>query len=135
VRLYVKKQTSVDEFMQNLDHPFKEEVQILRNLILKVNKDINEEIKWNAPSFSYEGSYLVTFNLWEKERVHLVFHNPEILKVRSTLLEGNYDRRRMAYFKDKEDVRQKRFALEKVLKDLIKLQRKKRMLDEQASLE
>jgi transposase len=121
--------------MQNLDHPFKEEVQILRNLILKVNKDINEEIKWNAPSFSYEGSYLVTFNLWEKERVHLVFHNPEILKVRSTLLEGNYDRRRMAYFKDKEDVRQKRFALEKVLKDLIKLQRKKRMLDEQASLE
>lgn len=131
----MNKQTSVDEFIQDLDHPFKEEVQILRKLILKVNKDINEEIKWNAPSFSYEGSYLVTFNLWEKARVHLVFHNPEILKVRSTLLEGSYDRRRMAYFKDKEDIRQKRFALEKVIKDLIKLQRKKRMTNEQASLE
>jgi uncharacterized protein YdhG (YjbR/CyaY superfamily) len=114
----------VDEFMRKLDHPFKAEVQALREIIKGVNKEIVEEIKWNAPSFNYKGEYLVTFNLWERERIHLVFHNPEIAKVKSKLLEGDYDHRRMMYFADKKDILAKKAALEKVLKDLIKLQRK-----------
>ena len=114
----------VDEFMDKLDHPFKAEVQAIRDIIKKVNKAITEEIKWNAPSFSYNGEYLVTFNLWEKEHIHLVFHNPEISKVKSKLLEGDYDHRRMAHFSDKDDIKAKTPALEKVLKDLIKLQKK-----------
>jgi len=112
----------VDEFMKNLDHPFKAEVQMIREMIKKVNKDITEEIKWKAPSFRYKGEYLVTFNLWEKEHIHLIFHNPMISKVKSKLLEGDYDHRRMAHFSDENDVIAKKTALEKVLKDLIKLQ-------------
>jgi len=42
----------VDEFMENLDHPFKAEVQIVRDIIKNVNKDITEEIKWKAPWLS-----------------------------------------------------------------------------------
>lgn len=114
----------VDEFMEKLDHPFKAEVQMMREMIMSVNKDITEQIKWNAPSFSYKGEYLVTFNLWEKQKIHLVFHNPMISRVKSELLEGDYDKRRMAYFADKKDIEEKRAALEKVLKDLIKLQKK-----------
>ena len=114
----------VDEFMDKLDHPFKAEVQMIREIIKKVNKEITEQIKWNAPSFSYKGESLVTFNLWEKKKIHLVFHNPMISKVKSKLLEGDYDHRRMAYFADKKDIEAKRIALEKALKDLIKLQKK-----------
>src|SRR6185436_10367694 len=113
----------VDEFMEGLDHPFKAEVQTVRDIIKNVNKDIAEEIKWKAPSFSYNGEYLVTFNLWEREHIHLVFHNPEISKVKSKLLKGDYDYRRMAHFFDKDDIKAKRVMLEKVLKDLIKLQK------------
>lgn len=120
----IKSTKKVDEFMENLDHPFKAEVQIVRDIIKNVNKDITEEIKWKAPSFSYNGEYLVTFNLWEKEHVYLVFHNPEISKVKSKLLEGDYDHRRMAHFSDKDDIKTKKPALEKILKDLIKLQNK-----------
>jgi uncharacterized protein YdhG (YjbR/CyaY superfamily) len=116
----------VDEFMDQLDHPFKSEVQMIREIIKSVNKDIAEEIKWNAPSFSYNGEYLVTFNLWEKKRVHLVFHNAEISKVRSNLLVGDYEHRRMAYFVDKDDIKAKKAALEKTLKDLIRLQKKQK---------
>jgi hypothetical protein len=47
-----------------------------------------------------------------------------IRKVKSKLLEGNYDDRRMAYFADKKDKEAKKTALEKALKDLIKLQNK-----------
>jgi uncharacterized protein YdhG (YjbR/CyaY superfamily) len=114
----------VDEFMEKLDHPFKAEVEMVRQIIKDVNKDITEQIKWNAPSFSYKGEYLVTFNLWEKKRIHLVFHNPMISKVKNEILEGDYDQRRMAYFSDKRDIEAKKKALEKVLKDLIKLQKK-----------
>lgn len=114
----------VDEFMDRLDHPFKAEVEMIREIIKKVNKEITEEIKWKAPSFSYRGEYLVTFNLWEKQKIHLVFHNPMISKVKSKLLEGDYDHRRMAYFADKKDLESKKTALEKALKDLIKLQNK-----------
>ena len=112
--------------MDGLDHPFKVEVQTVRDIIKNVNKDIAEEIKWKAPSFSYNGEYLVTFNLCEREHIHLVFHNPEISKVKSKLLEGDYDHRHMAHLFDKDDIKAKKPALEKVLKDLIKLQKKEK---------
>lgn len=114
----------VDEFVERLDHPFTPEVQMIREIIKNVNPQITEQIKWNAPSFSYQGESLVTFNLWEKKRVHLVFHNPMISKVKSKLLEGDYDHRRMAYFTDQSDIQVKRPTLEKALNDLIRLQSK-----------
>jgi hypothetical protein len=47
-----------------------------------------------------------------------------ISKVKSKLLEGDYDHRRMAYLYDQEDIQAKKSLLEKALKDLIKLQKK-----------
>ena len=113
----------VDEFMNRLDHPFKAEVQLVREIIKNINPDITEQIKWNAPSFSYRGQYLVTFNLRAHDRIHLVFHNPRIAEVNSSLLEGDYADRRMAYLLDQKDIQAKKTALEKTLKDLIKLQK------------
>ena len=118
----VNRTDKVDEFLENLSHPFKAEVEAVRSIIKGVNKDINEEIKWRAPSFNYKGEYLVTFNLWEEKRIHLVFHNPQVSKVKSKLLEGDYKDRRMAYFADMNDIKAKKPMLEKALKDLIKLQ-------------
>ena len=116
----VSRTDKVDEFLRELSHPLKAEVEAVRSIIKGVNKDINEEIKWKAPSFNYKGNYLVTFNLRDVKRIHLVFHNPLIAKVKSTLLEGDYVDRRMAYFSNMKDVKAKKPLLEKVLKDLIK---------------
>ena len=118
----ISRTDKVDEFLENLSHPLKAEVEAVRSIIKGVNKDINEEIKWKAPSFNYKGEYLVTFNLREEKHIHLVFHNPQISKVKSALLEGDYKDRRMAYFADMKDVKTKKSMLEKALKDLIKLQ-------------
>jgi uncharacterized protein YdhG (YjbR/CyaY superfamily) len=54
------KTAEVDAFMAKLDHPFKAEVQAVREIIKGVNPHITEQIKWNAPSFSYK-DYLATF--------------------------------------------------------------------------
>jgi len=120
-RTTVNNTGKVDEFMAQLDHPFKAEVQKIREIIKNVNNNITEQIKWNAPSFSYQGEYLVTFNLRAREHIHLVFHNPAISAVKSELLEGDYKDRRMAYFSDMADIEGKRSALEKAIKDLIGL--------------
>jgi uncharacterized protein YdhG (YjbR/CyaY superfamily) len=113
--------SEVDGFMANLNHPYKAEVEQLREIIKGVNKEIAEQIKWNAPSYSYRGNYLVTFNLRETKRIHLVFHNPMISKIKSPLLEGNYTDRRMAYFSDMKDIKAKKAELVRVLKRLVKL--------------
>ena len=119
----VSRTDKVDEFLENLNHPLKAEVEALRSIIKGVNKGINEEIKWKAPSFNFKGEYLVTFNLRDEKRVHLVFHNSMIAKVKSELLEGDYVDRRMAYFADMKDIKAKKPMLEKALEDLIKLQK------------
>jgi uncharacterized protein YdhG (YjbR/CyaY superfamily) len=102
-----KKAEQVNEFMEQLVHPFKDEVEALRKIIKNVNKRITEEIKWKAPSYRINGGYLVTFNLREQKRIHLVFHNPLIAKVKSELLQGEYADRRMTYFTDMQDVKAK----------------------------
>ena len=117
----VSRTDKVDEFLRELSHPLKAEVEAVRSIIMGVNKDINEEIKWNAPSFNYKGEYLVTFNLRETKRVHLVFHNSQIGKVKNDLLEGDYVDRRMTYFVNMNDIKANKPLLEKALKDLIKL--------------
>ena len=115
-----KPKQTPDEFMASLDHPFKAEVQTLRDIIKGVHPEITEQVKWNAPSFSYK-DYLATFNLRATQHVHLVFHNPQIAQIKSAILEGNYPDRRMAYFADMEDVHARKAALEDVIRGLIAL--------------
>lgn len=120
----VSNTPQVDAFMETLEHPFKAEVQAVREIILAVDANITEQIKWKAPSFSYKG-YMATFNLWATQHVHLIFHNGAILNNESGLLEGNYPDRRMLYFTSMEDVNLKKAALEGMIKDWIALKDKK----------
>jgi hypothetical protein len=50
-----------------------------------------------------------------------VFHNSKISNVKSELLEGNYKDRRMTYFADMKEIKAKKAELEKILRQLIKL--------------
>ena len=117
----VSRTDRVDEFLRERNHPLTAEVEAVRSIIKGVNKEINEEVKWNAPSFNFKGEYLVTFNLRDTKRIHLVFHNPMIPQVKSKILEGDYKDRRMAYFVDMKEIKAKKPLLEKALRDLIKL--------------
>jgi len=106
--------------MSELDHPFKAEVQSVREIIKGVNEKITEEVKWNAPSFSYKG-YLATFNLWAKHHVHLVFHNGAILDQGLGIPEGDYPDRRMVYFANEDEVKAKKADLVKAVQQWIRL--------------
>ena len=116
----VNKTAEVDAFMAQLEHPYKAEVQVVRDIIKAVHPGITEQVKWKAPSFSYKG-YMVTFNLWAQQHVHLVFHNGAILNHDSGLLEGNYPDRRMVYFTSRADIDAKKATLETLIREWIHL--------------
>jgi uncharacterized protein YdhG (YjbR/CyaY superfamily) len=114
----------VKEYLKQLKHPLKAEIEAVRSIIKNVNKNIGERIKWKAPSYYYKED-LVTFNAWADKLVHLVFHHPAIVKIKSPLLQGDYPTRRMVYFKNMKEVKENKKELERVMKELLKLTDKK----------
>ncbi|HSF46597.1 MAG TPA: DUF1801 domain-containing protein, partial [Chitinophagaceae bacterium] len=54
---------SVDGFIRKLDHPLKDVVVKLRSIILDTDPKLTEQVKWNAPSFCYNGDDRITMNL------------------------------------------------------------------------
>jgi uncharacterized protein YdeI (YjbR/CyaY-like superfamily) len=71
---------AVNQFMTTLTHPMKAEVEAVRNIILNASEQITEHIKWNAPSFCYNGEDRVTLNLHAQDRIQLVFHRGSKVK-------------------------------------------------------
>lgn len=66
---------AVNQFMQKLEHPLKAEIEAVREMILGSDPQITEQIKWNAPSFCYQGEDRVTFRLSPAtDSIQLIFH-------------------------------------------------------------
>ena len=68
----------VDAYIGRLKHPLGKVVEDLRRIILSTDREIGEEIKWNAPTFFYAGKmkatnpkeyrrYIVVFNLLKQD--------------------------------------------------------------------
>jgi hypothetical protein len=124
--------TLVSEYIQKLDPSFGEIIETLRQVILSTDKEIGEEIKWNAPTFFYTGEmkpfnpkeykrYIIVTN-FHKGRILLVF--PSGAKVNDTtgFLEGDYkDGRRLVYFNDLDDVKSRASALQNSIKKWLEL--------------
>ncbi|KON88292.1 hypothetical protein AF332_16780 [Sporosarcina globispora] len=121
----------VAEFMNNLKHPHKEEIEEVRNIILSTNDKITEHIKWNAPSFCYEGEDRITFNLHGKGFIRLVFHCGTKVKDRNTneplvvdpsgILEWKAADRAIMKFTDQNDVKAKEEKLREVITKWLKV--------------
>lgn len=109
----------VNAFMRQLDHPLKAEIETVR-AIIKANKKICERVKWNAPSFFYLDD-LATIHVKAKQHVHLIFHHPAIVKIKSALLEGDYKDRRMMYFETMKEVKSRKKELTRIIHELVGL--------------
>lgn len=65
---------AVDSLIDALDHSQKDGVRRLRTTLLGSVPGLSEHVKWNAPSFVYEGVDRVTFRLRPGNVLQLVFH-------------------------------------------------------------
>jgi hypothetical protein len=123
----------VDAYLKKLKHPLKEVVEALRQIILSTDKEIGEEIKWNAPTFFFSGEmrpfnpkeykrYVVVFNLYQKDCIRLVFPSGAKVNDKTGLLQGDYsDGRRLALFPNLAEVKSKEKVLQAVIRKWLKL--------------
>lgn len=121
----------VDDFIKTMDHPLKKELIELRKIIRDSDKTLTEQIKWNAPSFCYNGDDRITFNLAKKDSVLLIFHrgakaskikfSKPILTRNADMLEWPANDRAIMKFKSYEDVTQNKEKLRAIVKEWIKV--------------
>ena len=116
---------AVEAYLRDVDHPFKAEMEAVRAIILGVSDKISERIKWNAPSFYYKED-LGAFHPRATEYAHLIllFPGGGGMDDSSGLLEGNHKDRREAKFHSLDDVKKKKSALEKLVKNWVALRDK-----------
>lgn len=65
---------SVEQYLADLAHPRKGEIEELRKAILGASPGITEQVKWNAPSFCVHGDDRITMQLQPRDVVNLIFH-------------------------------------------------------------
>ena len=116
------KAQSIDEYLAAFEHPLLDAITEVRAIVSAHSPEIVEQVKWNAPTFSYRDDYLLTIHVKARDKVMLIFHNAVTPQVTSPILEGDYtDGRRMTYFADLADVSAHRAELDDVLAQLIGL--------------
>ena len=118
-------QEQVEELISKLESPLKEIVEYIRELILKTDPLISEQIKWNSPSFYYAGEMkpfdpkeykrdIVVCNL-HRGKMLLVF--PSGAKVFDNLNGKNYpDGRKIIEIEDLIDLKVKENSIREIIR-------------------
>lgn len=71
---------TVDEFLAGQTDVRREEINALREIVLGTNPDLTEHVKWNSPSYVFDGEDRVTVNAHGKA-VNLILHaGPSIVE-------------------------------------------------------
>jgi len=120
---------AVDELMRSFVHQHKDAIAHLRRIFLGADASIAEGVKWNAPSFRTT-EFFATTNLRTKKGIGVILHLGA--KVRDLpagglaiedpdkLLKWRAKDRAAIEFTDADEVRSKRGAVQKILRQWIK---------------
>lgn len=122
----MKKYQTVENFLVDQSDDKRQQIEMLRSIILKTAPQLTEHIKWNAPSYMLDNEDRITFNLMNKEGlVKLVFHMgatrkedkkaKPVMDDSSGLMEWSSDIRGMVTVTSLEDIAQKRAQLQSVI--------------------
>jgi len=84
-----RKSAEVDAYLATLEHPMAASVASLRDDFLALDPDLGEHIKWNAPSFVFDGDDRVTFRLHPKGLLQIVLHRGT--KIRADAADFRFD--------------------------------------------
>ena len=119
----MNKNPEVDQFMAKLKHPWKAEMERVREIILAADNKMTEGIKWGGPTFVYKGN-LATLTPRTKRFVNLFFQTGATIPNGHGILEGEAQEVRVARFRDMKDVDEKEKALKAVVREWIRMRDK-----------
>jgi hypothetical protein len=89
----------VEEWLAAYDNPQKETVLAVRSIVLAADARIGERIKWQTPTFTYEGN-LASFNPKSRKHTNLMFHTGARIPGRFPNLLGGGDTARYMQFEN-----------------------------------
>lgn len=130
--LGISEPDKVDEYMEQLNHPLKDIVIYVRELILSTDQRIGEGIYWNAPTFFFTGAmepfdpkeyqrYLAGFVFNRQDCIRMVFLQGATVTDETNLLEGDFkDHRKLVVFRSLDDAKSKAEALRDIVHQLVK---------------
>ena len=85
---------AVDTWFRSYDNPMRDVVLRMREIILAADPRMGECIKWQAPTFTYEGN-LASFYPKSKQHASLMFHRGAKIPGTFPRLEGDGDTSRV----------------------------------------
>lgn len=111
----------VTAWLKKLPSDFKPAIEALRKIIKAAGPELNERIKWNAPSYYFQED-IVTFGpMKARDKIILVFHHPSIVKIKSALLQGDHKDRRLVYLNSLNEIKEAQKELGRIIKESVQL--------------
>ena len=108
------KSPDVDAWFEKYDNPMKPMLLAVRDVILGCDERVSETIKWQAPTFAYEGN-IASFYPRSKQHVSLMFHTGAKIPGDFPSMEGTGDTSRIMKFVDLADVSAKTAELRSIV--------------------
>lgn len=123
------KNSKVTDFLDEQNHPFRKEIEELRDCILSSNKNLTENIKWNAPNYSFENEDRITMRIQPATtQVQLIFHRgakkqeqpkDKLIVNNSKMLVWKENDRAIITFKNRQDIENGKFELKNIINEWI----------------
>ena len=122
------KSAEVSTFLDELKHPFRIEIEELREIILSSDARISENIKWNGPNYCINNEDRITMRVQPPKQIQLIFHRGakvqelpknRIIEDDSGLLIWKTSDRAVATFRNAGEIEQGKVNLTDIVKKWI----------------
>lgn len=119
----------VTKFLDSLNHPFRSEIECLREIILSAGYELTENIKWNGPNYCFNGNDRITMKIQPPKVVQLIFHRgakvqqqPQnrMIDDQSSVLTWKENDRAVATFKNMAEIERDKAALSAIVQKWIR---------------
>jgi hypothetical protein len=125
-----KLNNEVSDFLDQQNHILRKEIDLLRICILSTNENLVENIKWNAPNYSFNEVDCITMKIQPptSKQIQLIFHRGakkqeqpknKLIEVQSNLLIWKENDRAIASFKTITEIETAEFELKEIIKKWI----------------
>ncbi len=118
----------VTEFLDELNHPLRKEIEKLRLITLESVTGLTEDIKWNGPNYSFEDRDRITMRIHPPKQIQLIFHRgakkqdqPEkrLIEVKTKLLTWKENDRAIISYKNMTEIEHGQSELTEIIKKWI----------------
>jgi hypothetical protein len=109
------RRREVDRWFAGYENPMKEVVLRVREIVLGADARIDECIKWQAPTFTFEGN-LASFFPKSKQHASLMFHTGAKIPGKHPRLEGTGGTSRVMKVASVADANRARPQIEKIVR-------------------